>query len=66
MFAEGEIAEHQKLLAGLERSGASLYRSWAESEVDTEARARLLEAAEREEKNAEVLESLHKKRTEPK
>jgi 1,4-dihydroxy-2-naphthoyl-CoA hydrolase len=65
-FADGEVADQQKLLAGLERSGGALYRSWARSEVDAEARALLLEAAEREDRNAEVLETLLQRAKQPK
>lgn len=58
---EGKSMEEQKaLLAQLERGGAALYRAFAESEADPEARAALLEAARREDENAELLESVLK------
>ncbi len=56
LFAEGEVSDHQALLARLERSGGQLYRAWAEQADSDEERAELLEAAEREDRNAEVLE----------
>ena len=56
LFAGLSPDEQQTLLARLERSGAALYRAWAEAESDPERRAALLEAARREEQNAEVLE----------
>lgn len=62
LFADGEVHAHQALLATLERSGGALYRNWAENERDAEIRAGLLEAAEREDRNAELLESLVKSR----
>jgi hypothetical protein len=53
---EGKTLEQQKaLLAQLERGGAALYRAWAAEESDASARAALLEAAEKEEQNAQVL-----------
>jgi 1,4-dihydroxy-2-naphthoyl-CoA hydrolase len=60
LFAKGETPDHQALLATLERSGGALYRAWAEAESDPEKKAALLEAAEREDRNAELLESLAK------
>jgi uncharacterized protein (TIGR00369 family) len=58
LFASGETRDHQATLATLERSGGGLYRAWAEAEKDAEVRAELLEAAEREDRNAELLERL--------
>ncbi len=58
LFASGETLDHQTLLASLERSGGALYRRWAEDESDSEARAALLAAAQREDENAGVLEDL--------
>ena len=58
LFATGETPDHQDLMARLERTGGSLYRAWAEQETAPEAREALLAAAEREDHNAEVLESL--------
>jgi len=58
LFARGETPDHQALLATLERSGGALYRAWAESESDSATRAALLDAAQREDDNAELLESL--------
>jgi uncharacterized protein (TIGR00369 family) len=53
---EGKTLDEQKaLLASLERAGAALYRSFAESETDDAAREALLAAARREEENAETL-----------
>lgn len=58
LFATGETADHQTTLASLERSGGALYRAWADREADPAARAELLEAARREDRNAELLERL--------
>jgi len=56
---EGLSAEQQKtMLATLERDGAAMYRALAQAEPDETTRASLLEAAEREEANALVLEKL--------
>jgi 1,4-dihydroxy-2-naphthoyl-CoA hydrolase len=60
LFAEGDTTAHQALLAKLERAGGNLYRSWAEAESDPTSRAALLEAAAREDANAEILEALAK------
>jgi hypothetical protein len=56
LFAGKSIPEQKALLARLERAGAGLYRVWAAQETDETAKAALLEAAEREEENAAVLE----------
>jgi uncharacterized protein (TIGR00369 family) len=66
LFASGDSVDHQKLLATLERSGGALYRGWAEQESDPDAKAALLEAAEREDQNAAVLEALILKKGEKK
>jgi uncharacterized protein (TIGR00369 family) len=53
---EGKTLDEQKaLIAQLERAGAALYRSFAESETDAAAREAMLAAARREEENAETL-----------
>jgi uncharacterized protein (TIGR00369 family) len=53
---EGKPLDEQKaLLAQLERGGASLYRAWAEHETDAGAKQALLDAARREDENAETL-----------
>jgi len=62
LFATGETADHQALLATLERSGGALYRAWAQAETDPKAREALLEAADREDQNAETLEKLLRER----
>ena len=56
LFAGKSVAEQKALLARLERAGAHLYRTWAATEKDARTKAALLEAAEREEQNARVLE----------
>ena len=56
LFAGKSVPEQKKLLARLERAGAGLYRTWAAIEPDAKTKAALLEAAEREEQNARVLE----------
>jgi uncharacterized protein (TIGR00369 family) len=54
---EGKSLDEQKaLLAQLERGGAALYRVMAQQEPDAAMRDAMLEAARREEQNAEVLE----------
>lgn len=55
LFNGKTVAEQQALLGRLERAGAGLYRAWAEAESDPERRDALLEAARREEENAELL-----------
>ena len=54
----GDEGDNQALLAKLERSGGDLYRSWAANASSDEDRAALLEGAEREDLNAELLERL--------
>ena len=56
LFAGIPLEEQKALLAQLERAGAAMYRTFAESEQDAAARAALLDSARREEENAEVLE----------
>jgi 1,4-dihydroxy-2-naphthoyl-CoA hydrolase len=56
LFEGQSIEDQQALFARLERAGAGLYRVWAAAESDSERKAALLEAAEREEANAEALE----------
>ena len=58
LFAGKTDAEGKALLETLERSGAALYRRWAESEADPAAREELLRGAEREDQNAETLRKL--------
>jgi hypothetical protein len=57
LFAGKSPAEQKALMATLERAGASLYRRWADQEVQKDAQAALLAAAVREEQNAALLES---------
>jgi uncharacterized protein (TIGR00369 family) len=57
LFA-GKTPEEQKaLLAQLERGGAAVYRALAEQERDVAARQELIDAAAKEEENAETLEA---------
>jgi uncharacterized protein (TIGR00369 family) len=56
LFQGKSLPEQKALLAQLERAGAGLYRVFAQSESDAAARDALMEAARREEENAEVLE----------
>ena len=58
LFAGKSRDEQKALLAQLERAGAALYRQLAAGAESPEERSALLEAAEREEKNAQVLEQL--------
>jgi uncharacterized protein (TIGR00369 family) len=65
LFAKGETPDHQELMARLERTGGGLYRAWADQEEDPEARQALLAAADREDLNAQVLESLLERGSSP-
>lgn len=56
LFKGLAVEEQQALLARLERTGAAMYRAWAEAETSADRREVLLRAAEREEENAEALE----------
>ncbi len=56
LFEGLTLSEQKALLAALERAGAAVYRSLAENEKDEMLAIELLEAARREEANAEVLE----------
>ena len=55
VFEGKSLEEQQALLGRLERTGASLYRAWADAETDSARRQALLEAANREDENAELL-----------
>jgi len=61
LFAGKSVAEQQALLADLERSGAGLYRRFAEAEPDAARKRELLEGAAREDENAAVLDRLRKR-----
>jgi len=56
LFTGKSLEDQKKLLAQLERGGATIYRAFAAQEKDPAARETLLKAAEREEENAVVLE----------
>lgn len=56
LFEGKSLAEQKALMAMLERSGAFLYRSWAEQETQKGTQEALLTAAVREEENASLLE----------
>jgi uncharacterized protein (TIGR00369 family) len=58
LFAGREPAEQMDVLALLERSGGGLYRAWADAESDPERAAALRAAADREDENAALLESI--------
>ena len=58
LFAGRSDAEQKALLETLERSGAAIYRRFAETETDASRREELLRAAEREEENAAALRRL--------
>lgn len=49
-------SEQMSLLGRLERGGSSMYRAWANSELNAKAREALIAAADREEQNARLLE----------
>ena len=49
------LVEQKALLAQLERGGAAMYRAFAANEQDAATKEALLEAARREEENAETL-----------
>jgi len=55
LFTGRSVEEQMALLAQLERAGAGLYQAWAGEAVTPEARAALLQAAAREDDNAELL-----------
>jgi uncharacterized protein (TIGR00369 family) len=57
LFAGKSRDEQKALLANLERGGAAVYRALAADEQDPSAREALLVAAEREEQNAQTLDS---------
>jgi uncharacterized protein (TIGR00369 family) len=56
LFTGKSGAEQKALLARLERGGAAIYRALAEEEMDNARKSALLEAARKEEENAETLE----------
>ncbi len=56
LFEGMGVTEQKALLAQLERGGAAIYRALAEAETGEAARAALLAAADREVKNAVLLE----------
>jgi len=60
LFAGREPAEQMEVLATLERSGGGLYRAWADAETDPERAAALQAAADREDENAALLESIRR------
>ncbi|MEX2481380.1 MAG: PaaI family thioesterase [Gammaproteobacteria bacterium] len=58
LFAGKSAADQMQLLAELEGAGAQLYEAWAHNAPTPSARAALLEAAERETRNAATLRRL--------
>jgi uncharacterized protein (TIGR00369 family) len=56
LFDGMSVAEQKQLLAQLERGGAAIYRAFAANESDAATKEALLEAARKEEENAETLE----------
>jgi hypothetical protein len=56
LFQGKGLDEQKALLAGLERAGAGLYRAFAAEEADDSRRQALLQAADREEENARILD----------
>ena len=56
LFAGKTVEEQKELLAQLERAGAAMYPSFADTETDPAKKEALLAAAAREEENAEVLD----------
>jgi len=57
LFAGKSADEQKALLSTLEHGGAALYRTWAAGEADPKIKDALLQAAEREEENARLLEA---------
>jgi hypothetical protein len=57
LFEGRTLDEQRALLAALERAGAGVYRAMAADEKDDALAVELLQAAEREEQNAQVLEA---------
>lgn len=64
LFAGLERRQQMALMARLEHTGASLYRSWADSEPNIRAREELMASAEREGANAELLRLMITPKTE--
>ena len=58
VFAGKDVSEQATILAELERTGAALYRAFAEQTQDSAARQQLEDSAVREEENAETLDTL--------
>lgn len=58
VFAGKSVTEQAAILAELERTGAALYRAFAEQTNDDTARRQLEESAIREEENAATLDQL--------
>lgn len=56
LFEGLSLAERKELLASLERGGAAIYRSMANEEADPAMRQAMIDAAAREDENAELLE----------
>jgi uncharacterized protein (TIGR00369 family) len=61
LFAGKPREEQMAVLAQLERAGAGLYQALAAGAKTDEERERLGEAAEREQRNAELLERMHRR-----
>jgi hypothetical protein len=64
LFEGLSSSEQMRLLGRLERGGSSMYRAWANSELNAKAREALSAAADREEQNAKLLESMSTPKTE--
>ena len=60
LFSGREPAQQMEVLALLERSGGGLYRAWADAETDPKRAAELRAAADREDQNAALLESIRR------
>ena len=59
LFANKTIEEQAEILATLELGGAGLYRSFAEHVDDPATRQKLLDNAQREDENAQILSEMH-------
>jgi len=64
LFAGRSTAEQMEILAQLEKAGADLYRAWAESSSHQDDEPELLDAADRESANAEMLSQVARRNSE--
>jgi uncharacterized protein (TIGR00369 family) len=61
LFEGRSTAEQMRILTDLETAGASLYRAWADAESHDDRKRELLDAADRETANAEILLEINRR-----